>query len=213
MKKIFLILIFFLMLPVFAADKLQVEALEDFNSVLPKKEFKVKLAADGKIGDIFLIKGDILNCVLQKTKAPTRAKRDAKAYFEIDSYEDSLGLHKIDTVFIAKYAQRILSKEEIKKIPPKSVIKKVGGTVADFFVTGVSYGISFVDGLITNNEENRLKSGVKQVYDDSFVSLIEYGDEIIVKKGDIFYFIVTEDKDIKAAAASKLNDIKIDLSL
>jgi len=38
MKKIFLILIFFLMLPVFAADKLQVEALEDFNSDTPANE-------------------------------------------------------------------------------------------------------------------------------------------------------------------------------
>ena len=52
----------------------------------------------------------------------------------------------------------------------------------------IGYPLSLSNkGYITNNEENRLKSGVKQVYDDSFVSLIEYGDEILIKKGDVFY--------------------------
>ena len=74
------------------------------------------------------------------------------------------------------------------------IIKIPIQTDGDFFVTGVSYGVSFVDGVITNNEENRLKSGVKQVYDDSFISLIELGDEIVIKKGDIFYLILKEEK-------------------
>ena len=48
------------------------------------------------------------------------------------------------------------------------------------FFTGVSYGISFVDGLVTNPEGNRLKSGAKQVYKDSFLSYVEKGEDIHV---------------------------------
>ena len=189
MKKLLLIIIL-ITSSVFASDKIKVEALEDFNSVIPSENFKAKLYEDAKAKNLFLIKGDIIFCHLEKTKKPTRAKQDAKIYFKITSYQDKLGLHTLKTPLNAKYAKKILSKEELKKIPPKNIAKKVGGTVGDFFTTGVSYGISFVDGIITNNEENRLKSGIKQVYDDSFVSLIEYGNEIVIKKGDIFYFII-----------------------
>ena len=180
--------------PVFASDKIKVQALEEFSSIQPSENFKVKLIDDGKIKDIFLIKGDILYCSLKRITNPKRAKQDAKIYFKINSYEDSLGIHKIESNLVAKYAKTIISKEEVKKIPPKNIAKKVGGAVGDYFLTGISYGISFVDGLITNNEENRFKSGVKQVYDDSFVSLIEYGDEILIKQDDEFYFVVKEAK-------------------
>ena len=73
--------------------------------------------------------------------------------------------------------------------------KKTAGAVGDYFLQGVSYGISFVDGIVTNNEGNRLKSGVKQVYDDSFLSYIEYGQEIEIKEGDAFYLVVTPTKE------------------
>lgn len=205
MKKIIIFFVILLFNSAFAFSNIKVEALEDFNSILPVPDFRVKIVQDGNINNLFFIQGDILHCTLEKVKAPKRAKIDAKVFFKINSYEDSKGSHKIEIPLIAKYASRIVSKEEIKKIPPKNIIKKVGGTIGDFFVTGVSYGVSFVDGLITNNEENRLKSGVKQVYDDSFVSLIEYGDEILIKKGDVFYFVVKEEKEnITTKAAAKL---------
>ena len=174
-----------------AADKLHVRALNDFNSIEPSEEFRVETIEGGVLNDsIVLLKGDILNCILVKTKDPTRAKRDAKAYFKIVSYEDAKGLHLISENLVAKYAKSVLNKEKIKEVKPKTVVKKVGGTVANFFFQGASAGISFVDGVVTNEEGNRLKSGVKQVYDDSILSYVEYGEEIEVKVGDEFYFVV-----------------------
>ena len=85
--------------------------------------------------------------------------------------------------------------EEIKKTPPKTIVKKTASTVGNFFVKGFSYGVSFVDGVKENKEDNRLKSGVKQVYDDSFLSLVEYGEEIEIKEGQEFYFVVKKVKN------------------
>ena len=194
MRKFLLIFLNFFFCCAFAIDNVKVTALEDFSSIMPSEKFKVEVCEDAEVQDIYLFKGDILDCELEKIKDPTRAKRDAKIFFKINTYEDAKGIHDINPPLIAKYAKRVISKEEIKKIPPKNIIKRVGGAVGDCFATGVSYGISFIDGVVTNNEENRLKSGIKQVYDDSFVSLIEYGEQVNIIKGDIFYFVVKKSK-------------------
>lgn len=196
MKKLLIIFSILLFSQTFASDKLHVKALEEYSSLTPHKEFRVEMVEGGVLNEnIVLLEGDVLNCVLFKTKDPTRAKRDAKIFFKIVSYENPRGLHLISEDLTAKYAKTILNKERIKQVETKNVVKKVGGTVANFFVQGASAGISFVDGVVENKEDNRLKSGVKQVYDDSFLSYIEYGEEIDIKVGDKFYLIVKEEKD------------------
>lgn len=195
MKKLLIALGILLFSQAFALDKLHVKALEEYNSTNPNKKFKVEIVESNVLNEnIVLLEGDILNCELIKIKDPTRAKRDAKIYFKIVSYENPRGLHLISENLIAKYAKTVLNKERVKQVKPKNVVKKVGGTVANFFVQGASAGISFVDGVVENKEDNRLKSGVKQVYDDSFLSYIEYGEDIDIKIGDIFY-LVTKKED------------------
>lgn len=183
MKKIIL---FFCLLNSFclASSKLHVEALEDFNSILPNKNFKVKLVEDSKIEDINMIRNDIINCELKEVKDPTRAKQNAKIFYILKSYEDNIGVHNFRDIYVAKYS---------KTIPIENtgqIAKKTATTVGSFFVKGLSYGVSFAEGVKNNEEDNRLVSGVKKVYDDSFLSLGEYGKEISIKKGDIFYLIV-----------------------
>ncbi len=195
MKKIIYFLVFIIMSPVFAADKLHVSAMNDFSSINPTQNFQVMLVEDGVLNGIYMLRGDILNCTLNKTTNPTRAKRDAKIYFNVISYSDKKGTHQIEPKMIAKYAEKVLSVEEVKKTPPKKIAKKAVGTVGNLFVTGFSYGVSFVDGIKENKEDNRLKSGVKQVYDDSFLSYAEYGHEVQIKEGQEFYFIVKRAKE------------------
>ncbi len=190
MKKIVYFLIFFVTLPVFAADKLHVSAMNSFSSIEPSQSFQVMLIEDGVLNDVYMIKGDVLNCTLQKTTDPTRAKRDAKIYLYVDSYTDKMGTHEFQDRLVAKYAQKILSVEEIKKTPPKTVVKKTVSTVGNFFMKGFSYAVSFVDGVKENKEDNRMKSGVKQVYDDSFLSLVKYGHEVEIQEGDEFYLVI-----------------------
>lgn len=196
MKKL-LVLMLFLLSPVYASDKLHVKALTDFSSASPQKNFTVQVIEDGEMNDIPLFKGDILNCTLEKIKDPKRAKMDAKIYLKIDSYEDSKGVHNIDEFLIGKYAKKVLNKEEIKKTPPKKIVKKTAGVVGGYFIKGFSYGVSFVDGAVENKDGNRLKSGAKQVYDDSFLSLVEFGHEVEIKTDDTFYLVVKRAKDNK----------------
>ena len=195
MKKIIYFLMFLLMSPVFAADKLHVSAMDNFSSINPSESFQVMLIEDSVLNDVYMIKGDILNCTLKKTTDPTRAKRDAKIYLNVVSYTDKKGTHEFSDKMIGKYAKKILSYEEVKKTPPKTIVKKTAGTVGNFFVKGFSYAVSFVDGFKENKEDNRLKSGAKQVYDDSFLSYVEYGQEVEIKEGDEFYLIVKKVKD------------------
>ncbi len=197
MKKILSVFIMLLVSCAFAADKVHVEALNGFSSADVEEgfNFKVKLVEDSTMNDIYMLKGDILNCVLKKVTDPTRAKRDAKIYFTVESYEDSKGVHEIQESLVARYAKTVLNKEEIKKTPPKKIAKTAAGAVGNFFMKGFSYCVSFVDGVATNPEGNRLKSGAKQVYKDSFLSMVEYGNEVTVKEGDVFYLVV---KSVKA---------------
>ena len=188
MKKI-LILVCLLFLQVQAAQNIHVKSLEEYNSILPSETLKVEVLDDSFLGDIPIVKGDILNCSLSKVKTPKRAKIDAKIYFQILSYEDSKGVHELQNKVIAKYAIRVLSKANIKEIPKKDIAVSTVGLVGEFFVTGFSDAVSFVDGAIENKEENRLKSGLKKAYDDSILSYVEYGQEIIIKEGDRFYLV------------------------
>lgn len=204
MKKLLSVLMLLLASCAFAADKLHVEALKGFSSedVEAGFNFSVKLVEDGTMNDIYMLKGDVLNCVLKKVTDPTRAKRDAKIYFTVESYEDSKGVHGVQEPLVARYAKTVLNKEEIKKTPPKKIAKTAAGAVGNFFMKGFSYCVSFADGVATNPEGNRLKSGAKQVYKDSFLSMVEYGNEVTIKEGDVFYLVVkpykvkNEDTDI-----------------
>lgn len=183
MKKL-LVILFFLNSICFASHKLRVEAMEDFDSVNPAKELRVKIIKDSHIGSLPILTNDILNCEIQKITDPKRAKRDARIYCILKSYEDNLGVHPFNDVYIAKYAKTSM-KENRKKII-KTAITTAGGLV----VKGLSFGVSFVEGVKKNEENNRIKSGFKKMYDDSLFSYIEYGDELSIKQGDMFYFII-----------------------
>ena len=95
-----------------------------------------------------------------------------------------------------KYSKFVLSKEEIKKIPPTTVIKKAALTVGDYFVKGLSICYSFVEGVVKNEkDDNRLKSGVKNAYEESPLSLISEGEQLDIKVGDDFYLVFKTKED------------------
>ena len=184
MKKAFLVFCLLVNSFCFASAKLHVEALEDFNSISPNKNFKVRLVEDSRIDDTIMVRNDILDCELKEIKDPTRAKQNAKIFYILKSYKDRLGVHNFNDIYVAKYSKTTLAENK------SQIAKKTATTVGGFFVKGLSYGVSFVEGVKNNEEDNRLVSGVKKVYDDSFLSLVECGEEIIIKKGDMFYLIV-----------------------
>ena len=191
MKKLFLFLTLMLTISANASQKLYLEALEDFNSLNPKETFSAMVIEDNEIEGINLSSGNKINCVFQEKKEAKRAKIDAKIYFKLESYENNEGIHKLPQNLNAKYAKNVLNKETIKRnVTPKKAVKTAVSVAGGAIVEGGKYIVSFADGVITNEEGSRLKSGAKQVYDDSFLSLVKYGEEIDIKIGDKFYFVI-----------------------
>ncbi|MBQ7286799.1 MAG: hypothetical protein IJW73_03455 [Candidatus Gastranaerophilales bacterium] len=194
MKKLLLLSIVLLNLSAFASDKLHVKALEDYSSENPKEVFQVELLESKMVNELYILDGSVLNCKLLKVKDPKRAKMNAKVYFRLISYDDNRGQHKFPRNLTAKYAKKILNKEAIKSVPPKTYVKAATSIAGDMIVPGISTAVSFVDGAITNQENDRLVSGAKQVYKDSILSYVEYGEAIEIKKDDVFYLVVTPTK-------------------
>ncbi|MBQ2983935.1 MAG: hypothetical protein IJD57_03980 [Candidatus Gastranaerophilales bacterium] len=188
-KKTLIYILIFLTSTVFASTKIQLEALENFSTNNPSATFSAKIANDVQLDEINLSKDDIINCTLNKTTAPKRAKMDAKIYFNLLNYQNEQGEHAFSKEYVGKYKSEILI-EKVKNTSPKKVIKSTAGAIGNHYVPGVSQAISFVDGVVTNEEENRLKSGFVQVYKDSPLSYVEKGEEVEIKKGDIFYLLV-----------------------
>lgn len=190
-KKLVSVIYILLLFPSFASDKVHVRAIESFSSAKPKDIFKVELVEDYSINDFPFIKGDIFRCKLNKIIPPKRAKRSARIYFDLLSYEDNKGIHNFEERYIAKYSKNKFSISEIKKVNKKDAIEKVGGFAGDhFIVPGFSYGVSFADGFSENKEHNRLKSGFKKMYKNSFLSYVELGKNIEIKAKDEFYLVI-----------------------
>lgn len=55
-----------------------------------------------------------------------------------------------------------------------------------FHIPLLSEGVSFVKGVWKNPENNRLKSGVVQVYKDSPLSYVEEGKDVYITKDTMF---------------------------
>ena len=121
-------------------------------------------------------------------KSPERLKRDASFSFKPTSYKDSEGVsHNIKRQVKAKYT-RPIDKGQIAGTAAKSV--------GNLFIKGFSMGISAVEGAIKNEENNRLKSSAISVYESSPISYIEKGEDIIIKKSDLFYLKFPDYKQV-----------------
>ena len=190
MKKI-LVLLFTLLIPssVYAAVKMKVSALDEFKTEKPAKVINVRVREDVQLGSYELKQGDDLTCNVVKIVDPKRGKRNAAFYVQPVSYISKENVINIEGDYYGKYSKRVLSKEELKQIPPGRVIKKAALTVGNYFVKGLSTGVAFAEGAINNEEDNRLKSGVIEAYKESPLSYISKGEELDIKPGDNFYLV------------------------
>jgi len=179
----------FSMISANAADKIHVFANSEFNTASPSKSIDVTVVESSLLGLNLLRADDILHCNIIKVITPKRGKRTASFAVCPVSYTSGGNTKIIKGKFYGKYASKILSKEEIKNIDAKKVGKKAALTVGNHFVMGVAPAFSMAEGMIKNEEGNRLESGIKQVYKDSPLSYVEKGEELVLEQGDSFYLI------------------------
>ena len=192
MKKILLtILTLFITITMSNAEtnKIHVTTVGEFDTSNPSQKIDVRVLENGQLGYYFLKEGDIIHCDVTKVTDPKRGKRSASFKVCPISYTSGGETTEINERFEGKYAARIISKEELKNIDKKKVGKKAVVTVGGFFVKGATQAVSLAEGMIKNEEGNRLESGVKQVYKDSPLSYVEKGKELELNSDDAFYLI------------------------
>ena len=196
MKKILLTLICLSQISAcFAADYLKVTAMEDFSTDSPKDTFNVRLREEGTLGKYELPTNSILHCQVLQVVDPKRGKRNAVFFVKPLTYTQGNQTLKIQEEMYGKYTTVVLSKEEIKKLPYWKMIKNGALMVGSYFVKGLSIGVAFVEGVAKNEQDNRLKSGVTNAYEESPISLVEKGEQLDIKTGDDFYFVFKTEED------------------
>lgn len=186
MKKIYItlfMLIISVSLPAEAAQSVKVSALTPFNSLKPVESMKVVTLerAEFKNGMVFE-EGTVLTGEIFDVRQPKRAKLNASFKFKPTSYLYNGRIGKIeDPDFVAKYAEY---KELDKAGLATSAATTAGGMI--FHIPLLSEGVSMAKGMWKNPENNRLKSGVVQVYKDSPLSYIEEGKDVVISKDTMF---------------------------
>ena len=198
MKKkslIYILSLFLSISTVFAAsDKIHVAATEEFNTANPSKTINVRVIEEGTLGSHLLKADDTIHCNIVKVTDPKRGKRAASFAVCPISYTSDGYTNQIKENYYGKYAEKVLSKEELKNVDAMKVGKKAAVSVGNHFVKGVAPAISLAEGMVKNEEGNRLESGMKQVYKDSPLSYAEKGQELKIKPGDTFYLIFKPSK-------------------
>lgn len=185
-----LVLIFGLLCQPVLAKTVAVEALNDFSTENPSARMSIKILEDLAIDDnVVFSEGTVVDGKVVDVTDPKRLKRDATFTFVPLSYVDKNG-KTIDVkgYYPAKYTTKI-SKGELAK--------NVGLGVGNFFVKGLSLGYSAVEGAVKNEQDNRFKSSVTEVYKDSPLSYVEKGTELVIEKNQMFYlnFKSKDDED------------------
>ncbi len=162
------------------AQTVEVEALSTFSTAKPPASIVVKLMEPVTLPDGYSLKaGDVIHGNLVNVVSPKRLKRDATFSFKPNFYMGSDGnTHDIKSRVVAKY------KAPLNK---KQLAKSTALGVGNFFVSGLSMGVAAVDGAVNNKGENRAKSSAKSVYKASPFSYVERGEDLVIRKSQIFY--------------------------
>ena len=182
MKKFLVLLFSLITIPAYAGVTVEVQALSPFSSTEPPEilNFKSMEKVTFENG-IEFEPGTVVETKIIDVKFPKRGKRNASFTVRPTAFITH-GVRKPieDFEFTAKYkAKKPLDKGELAL--------SAASTVGSYFVKGFGQGISLAKGMVKNEQGNRLKSGVVQVYEDSPLAYIEKGEDLYIYENDIFY--------------------------
>lgn len=156
-----------------------VVSLDKFSSNNPPSVCRVQtINAENLGGKFFLEPGTIISGSVVQVHESRRGKRDS--YLEIIP---TAVTYKSKTINISnsKFCATIAAYKPSSKT---ALAGNVAIKAANFVVLGASQGISFTLGAAQSENGIRMKSGLKRMYNDSFVSYIEPGKELNVNVGD-----------------------------
>ena len=192
MRKFLLTIFVILFLPVSAfAKALKIESLMDFSSENPPRLFVAKLSKGYRLSrELYLEEGTVLSGSVEKFYNARRGRRNASFKFKIMKINHN-GV--IIDIKAPPVVGKVVGYTPVKK---KKIVKMVIFMSAGLVVPGLAPGVSFMDGLITREHGNPVKSAFVQVYKDSVFSYIDKGRDFDVDTGDIL-IIKIKKKDLK----------------
>lgn len=196
-KKFCLILacLLFQMTAAFAAVQMKVVAINEFRTDKPSDSLEVRVMKDTELGRYTIAQDSALHCKVMKIIDPKRGKRNATFFVQPLYYIEGDKTIKIEDEIYGKYSKHVLSKEELKNIPTYKVMKTAALAVGSYFIKGLSIAYSFGEGIVKNEQDNRLKSGVVNAYESSPLSIISEGEQLDIKVGDDFYLVFKMSED------------------
>ena len=191
MKKIILLSILFLFcisLPVRAFDdtsnKAVVESLESFSFDNDKSTVNFKVIEENPFDNgIVFEKDSIVTAHVMKVVEAKRGKRNGYLVVEPVSYSIPSKGNETLNINEEYWVANVVG---YKPFDVKKAAFSAGLSAAGYFVKGIGQIYYFGKGIISPNEgEGRLKSGAKNVYENSPLAFIKEGEEINIQKGDI----------------------------
>ena len=180
MKKfLFVLCLIFISLPV-KAEIMAVQAITPISTETPEKTIKVRVIHDCKLDNIDLKAGDILEGKMMEVIDPKRLKQDASFTFAPLSYTNAYGKeYHIAKLYTGEYSPKF-------DVKPANVAKSAVLSVGNHFVKGLKSGYYAVEGAVQNKDDNRAKSAIHNVYDNSVFSYAEKGGQLHIKEDTCF---------------------------
>lgn len=189
MKKIALTILFLVIFAVPTSAKtktVKIMALTDFSTENPSPLFKAEIIEDKEFKGELLEAGTIVEGQITRVANPKAGKRNA--YFVFLPY---IVIRDEETIIVDK-PLAVAKVTDCRPIDTKKLTIKAIKTSTNFIFKGMSMGISFVEGAVKAEENQRIQSGLINIYNDSPLSYIETGKELNIKPGDILILKLKE---------------------
>jgi len=194
MRRIILLCLLFLagvMFPVFSnenevdtTNKVIVESLEDFSVDNNCNTVKFKVLKENSFENgITFEKDSIISAKAARVVEPKRGKRNGYLVIAPESYTVPSKKNENIKINDEYWFANVVG---YKPFDVKKAAFGAGLGVAGHFIKGIGQIFYFGKGIIAPNEgEGRLKSGAKNVYENSPLCYIEEGEEVNIKTGDV----------------------------
>lgn len=183
MKKLFVYILFGLLTVTPAiAETMAVQSVTEISTKNPEQVVIVKVARNCKLDGVELKEGYILEGKIFSVTDPKRLKQDAKFTFYPTFYTDLDGKKsRFSKMYVGEYTPKF-------EIDPGKLAKTAALSVGNRFVKGVKTGYYAVEGAVENEDGNRIKSAAHNVYDNSFLSYAQKGEQLDIKPNTLFGF-------------------------
>jgi hypothetical protein len=180
MKRFYLLLILCLLSQPVWAKTIPVQAMNNLSTENPPSTYSVRILDEITLDkDLVLKVDDIVHGEIVDVKDPKRLKRDATFTFIPKSITSTNGqVVKISNSYLAKYTTQI---------DKAQLAQTIALGVGSYFVKGLSIGVNAVEGMVKNEQDNRLKSGLVSAYEGSPLSYVQKGQEIEILKEQVFF--------------------------